>query len=82
MTHAGERARSRSSGVRRILLRLLLVVLFAGGLATLAPGIASADGEQVIGTIQTSRSGPIKDVQITWGDILKASAQRLAFWRR
>jgi branched-chain amino acid transport system permease protein len=42
-----------------------LVVLFAGGLATLAPGIASADGEQVIGTIQTSRSGPIKDVQIT-----------------
>lgn len=65
MTHAGERARSRSSGVRRILLRLLLVVLFAGGLATLAPGIASADGEQVIGTIQTSRSGPIKDVQIT-----------------
>jgi neutral amino acid transport system permease protein len=65
VTHAGERARSRSSGARRILLRLLLVVLFAGGLATLAPGIASADGEQVIGTIQTSRSGPIKDVQIT-----------------
>jgi len=22
------------------------------------------------------------DAQITWGDILKASAQRLAFWRR
>ena len=65
MTHAGGGTRSRSSGVRRILLRLLLVVLFAGGLATLTPGIASAEGEQVIGTIQTSRSGPIEDVEIT-----------------
>ena len=23
-----------------------------------------------------------RDAQITWGDILKASVQRLAFWRR
>jgi neutral amino acid transport system permease protein len=65
VTHAGGGTRSRSSGVRRILLRLLLVVLFAGGLATLAPGIASAEGEQVIGTLQTSRSGPIDGVQVT-----------------
>jgi branched-chain amino acid transport system permease protein len=43
----------------------LLVVLFAGGLATLVPGIASAEGEQVIGTLQTSRSGPIDGVQVT-----------------
>ena len=65
MTHAGRRARSRSSGPRRILLRLLLVVCFAAGLTALVPGIASAEGEQVIGTIQTSRSGPIEGVEIT-----------------
>jgi neutral amino acid transport system permease protein len=65
VTHAGGRAGSRSSGARRILLRLLLVVLFAGGLAALVPGMASAAGEQVIGTVQTSRSGPIDGVGIT-----------------
>ncbi|HVI37696.1 MAG TPA: branched-chain amino acid ABC transporter permease [Gaiellales bacterium] len=41
------------------------MVLFAGGLAALVPGMASAAGEQVIGTVQTSRSGPIDGVGIT-----------------
>jgi neutral amino acid transport system permease protein len=65
VTHAGGRGRSRSSGPRTILLRLVLVLCFAAGLTALVPGIASAEGEQVIGTLQTSRSGPIEDVQIT-----------------
>ena len=34
------------------------------GLATFVPGIAHAEGEQLTGTVQTSRSGPIEDVQI------------------
>jgi branched-chain amino acid transport system permease protein len=46
------------------LVRLLLVLLFGMGLATLAPGIAHAEGEQLTGTVQTSRSGPIPDVQM------------------
>jgi branched-subunit amino acid ABC-type transport system permease component len=48
----------------QLLLRLMLVVLFAGGLAALTPGVASADGEVVLGTLQTSRSGPIADVEV------------------
>ena len=39
-------------------------MLFGMGLATLAPGIAHAEGEQLTGTVQTSRSGPIPGVQI------------------
>ena len=55
----------RGTGPRqRNLLRLLLVLLFGMGLATFAPGIAHAEGEQLSGTVQTSRSGPIEDVQI------------------
>ncbi len=46
------------------MLRLLLVTFFGMGLATFAPGIAAAEGEQLTGTVQTSRSGPIEDVQI------------------
>ena len=65
MTHAGSRGRSRSSGPRTFLLRLLLVVCFAAGLTALVPGIASAEGEQVIGTLQTSKSGPIEGIEIT-----------------
>ena len=34
------------------------------GLATFVPGIAQAEGEQLTGTVQTSRSGPIEGVQI------------------
>ena len=38
--------------------------VFGLGLAALTPGIAQAEGEAVAGTIQTSRSGPIEDVQV------------------
>jgi Branched-chain amino acid ABC-type transport system, permease components len=48
-----------------VLLRLLLVLVAATGLAVLAPGVASAEGEQVLGTLQTSRSGPIEGVEVT-----------------
>jgi len=41
------------------------MVVAAAGLAVLVPGIASAEGEQVIGTVQTSRSGPIDGVTVT-----------------
>ena len=69
MTHTGNRVRRhrrriRSAVPRRVLLRLLLVAVFGMGLATLAPGVAHAEGEQLSGTVQTSRSGPIEDVQI------------------
>jgi neutral amino acid transport system permease protein len=63
VTHAGVRA--RPAGKRRLLLRLLLVATFAMGLATLVPGVASAEGEQVAGTLKTSRSGPIEGVGVT-----------------
>jgi branched-chain amino acid transport system permease protein len=55
----------------RLLLRLLLVALFALGIAGLGSGLASAQPEesgpteQVLGTLQTSRSGPIEGVQVT-----------------
>ncbi len=75
MTHpsatAGPPGRSRSAirpgpgTARRVLLRLLLVLVAATGLAVLVPGVASAEGEQVLGTLQTSRSGPIEGVEVT-----------------
>jgi branched-chain amino acid transport system permease protein len=43
---------------------MLLVLVFGLGLAALTPGIAQAEGEQLTGTVQTSRSGPIEGVQI------------------
>jgi branched-chain amino acid transport system permease protein len=46
-------------------LRLLLVLLFAGGVAALTPGIASAEGETLSGTLQTRGGGPIADVDVT-----------------
>jgi neutral amino acid transport system permease protein len=49
----------------RVLLRLLLVLVAACGLAVLVPGTAGAEGEQVIGTLQTSRSGPIEGIEVT-----------------
>jgi neutral amino acid transport system permease protein len=57
----GRRRASRS----QLLIRLLLVILFAGGLAAATPGVASAEGETVSGTLQTRGSGPIPDVGIT-----------------
>ncbi len=50
---------------RRVLLRLLLVLVAATGLAVLVPGVASAEGEQLLGTLQTSRSGPIEGIEVT-----------------
>jgi neutral amino acid transport system permease protein len=61
----GSSHRSRPEVRRRVLLRLLLVSVFATGLAMLMPGIAGAQGEQLRGTLQTSRSGPIEGVEIT-----------------
>ncbi|WP_347060397.1 carboxypeptidase regulatory-like domain-containing protein [Blastococcus sp. HT6-30] len=45
-------------------MRLLLVLAFGLGLAALTPGVAHAEGEQLLGTLQTSVSGPIEGVQI------------------
>ncbi|MCA0143504.1 branched-chain amino acid ABC transporter permease [Blastococcus sp. LR1] len=66
MTHAGNRARrhGRRAGTP-VVVRLLLVLTFGLGLAALTPGIASAEGEQVAGTLQTSRSGPIEGIGVT-----------------
>ena len=47
-----------------LLIRLLLVLLVAGGLAALSPGTASAEGETLSGTLQTRGSGPIPDVDV------------------
>jgi len=46
-------------------VRLLLVAVFGLGLATIVPGIAQAEGEQIVGTLSTSRSGPIAGVEVT-----------------
>lgn len=43
---------------------MLLVLAFGLGIAAFTPGIAQAEGEQLTGTVQTSRSGAIEDVQI------------------
>jgi neutral amino acid transport system permease protein len=53
---------------RRPLLLALVVAAFAMALATLVPGVANAAGEQVVGTLQTSRSGPIAGVEVTVED--------------
>jgi len=57
--------RGRGPG-RHGVVRLLLVLAFGLGLAAFSPGIAQAEatGEVLTGTVQTSRSGPIEDVQI------------------
>jgi hypothetical protein len=51
-------------------------------------GTRRDDGTIEFGTGGQMRYSPFdamsqrQDAQITWGDILKASVQRLAFWRR
>jgi neutral amino acid transport system permease protein len=54
----------------RYLVGVLLVAAFGLGLAAIAPGIAQATGEdaateQLVGTLQTSTSGPIEGVEMT-----------------
>lgn len=70
MTIAPDRARrdGRRTAVAaapRVLIRLLLVAVFGLGLSALAPGLASAAGEQVNGTLRTSGGGPVEGVEIT-----------------
>jgi hypothetical protein len=54
----------------------------------LVNGTRQDDGTIKLGTGDEMRFSPFEamsqreDAQITWGDILKASVQRLAFWRR
>ena len=51
-------------------------------------GARQDDGTIRLGTGDEMRFSPFeaisqrRDAQITWGNILKASVQRLAFWRR
>ena len=51
-------------------------------------GTRQDDGTIKLGTGGEMRFSPFEamsergDAQITWGNILKASVQRLAFWRR
>jgi hypothetical protein len=51
-------------------------------------GTRQDDGTIELGTGSEMRFSPFEaisqrqDAQITWGDILAASVQRLAFWRR
>jgi branched-chain amino acid transport system permease protein len=45
-------------------VRLLLVLAFGLGLAAFTPGVAQAAGEALVGTLQTSRSGPIEGVEV------------------
>ncbi|WP_231502593.1 branched-chain amino acid ABC transporter permease [Blastococcus sp. URHD0036] len=54
----------RSTG-KRTLIRLLLVTFVGLGIAVLTPGVASADGEQVRGTLTTNTTGPIEGVTVT-----------------
>jgi branched-subunit amino acid ABC-type transport system permease component len=53
---------------RRPLALTLLIAAVATVLAVLVPGVAQAAGEQVLGTLSTSRSGPITGVQVTVSD--------------
>ena len=58
-------ARRRASRPQ-LLIRLLLVLLFAGAAAALTPGLASAEAatEVVTGTLQTRSSGPIEGIEV------------------
>jgi neutral amino acid transport system permease protein len=68
MRRQGTRWKPRLAGGRRPLVLTLLVAALAMAFAVLLPGVAQAEGEQVLGTLSTSRSGPIPDVQITVTD--------------
>jgi neutral amino acid transport system permease protein len=64
----GRRGTGWSAPIRRPLVLTLLVAALSMAFAVLLPGVASAEGEQVVGTLSTSRSGPIEGVQITVTD--------------
>ncbi|WP_456547235.1 branched-chain amino acid ABC transporter permease [Blastococcus sp. SYSU D01050] len=53
------------SSAGRILLRVLLVTFFGLSIAALTPGVASAENEQVRGTLTTNTTGPIEGVTVT-----------------
>jgi neutral amino acid transport system permease protein len=55
----------RLRGARRPLALSLLLAALAMVFTVLVPGVASAEGEAVAGTLQTSRSGPIEGVEVT-----------------
>jgi branched-chain amino acid transport system permease protein len=57
--------RARLHGARRPFALSLIIAALAMIFAVLVPGVASAEGEAVVGTLQTSRSGPIEGVQVT-----------------
>ena len=64
------RGRGRPPSGYRVVVRLLLVLTFGLGLAAVTPGVAQAEPESteatevLSGTLQTSLSGPIEDVQV------------------
>ncbi|GHE12986.1 hypothetical protein GCM10011381_33060 [Klenkia taihuensis] len=62
------RARSGGRGRRAFALTMLVGILAAVFAALLPAGIASAEGESVRGTLQTSRSGPIAGIEVTVTD--------------
>ena len=55
----------RGRAVRRPLALVLLLGAFTLTMLALLPGVASAAGESVVGTLSTSRSGPIEGVEVT-----------------
>lgn len=62
------RARSGGRGRRAFALTMLVGILAAVFAALLPAGVASAEGESVRGTLQTSRSGPIAGIEVTVTD--------------
>jgi neutral amino acid transport system permease protein len=56
-------------GGRRPLVLTLLVAALGMAFAVLVPGVAHAAGEQVVGTLSTSRSGPITGVQVAVSEV-------------
>jgi branched-subunit amino acid ABC-type transport system permease component len=55
---------ARFPGGHRPVVLTLLVAAIAMAFAVLLPGVAQAAGEQLVGTLSTSRSGPIENVQV------------------
>ena len=61
----GRRRLARLRPGRRPVVVTLLFAAIAMALAVLAPGVAGAANERLVGTLQTSRSGPIAGVEVT-----------------